>query len=150
MPKIILLIALFLITNYSYTQVKKNNIVSISTGYNNATISAGMKGLFVQASIARKIVKPISLRFSLGFAKSTNFPKSFNYELAPFKIEDLTLYPFATSNLDLWNLVKDKNYWEIDAFDLTEATNMYCCLNADIKLFKIKKFHLIPQLELII
>lgn len=112
--------------------------VEFVSGYNSATISKGMNGMYFQSSIGSQIYPYLSVRLTLGMAKSSNFPKKFDHDCTSFNASDTLLSSFKY-NQDLWNLVKDLNPITVVYFDLTSATNIYLGANADINIIKIKK-----------
>jgi hypothetical protein len=128
----------FVVSFKCYAQQHKPLSVEFISGYNNATISKGMKGFYIQAGALKEGLSFLNYRVSLGIAKSSSFPIGFDYDCIPYDAKD-SLGNINSKNGGLAKLVKTLDVERIGAFQLVEATNIYLGLNTDIKLFKLQK-----------
>jgi hypothetical protein len=139
LKKTILASSLFLVFGLkSSAQHLQTYNVEFVSGYNNTTISKGMNGFYFQSSLSKQLLPLVSVRLTLGMAKSSNFPKKFDHDCTSFNASDTLLSSFKY-NQDLWKLVKDLSPITVVNFDLTSATNIYLGVNADVNIIKIQK-----------
>jgi len=121
-----------------FAQQHKPISVEFISGYNNATISKGMKGFYIQAGALKEGLSFLNYRVSLGIAKSSSFPIGFDNDCIPYDSKD-SLRIINSKNGGLVKLVKSLGVERVGTFELVEATNIYLGLNADLKLLKLKK-----------
>jgi hypothetical protein len=143
MNKNLVLVSLvFLLLSFKcFSQQHKPLIVELISGYNNATISKGMKGFYFQTSIKKDFLPYLSFRLALGMTRSNDFPSTFDGECIPFDAND----PACLNNKfqqDLWNLVKNLDVFQVRQFGLTEVTNSYLGFNTDVRFLKISRMSL--------
>jgi hypothetical protein len=131
------LVSLILSINCIAQQHKPLSVEFIS-GYNNTTISKGMKGFYIQTGALKEGFSFLNYRVSLGIAKSSSFPIGFDNDSAPYDAKD-SLRTINSKNGGLVKLVKSLSAERIGTFELVEATNIYLGFNADLKLLKLKK-----------
>jgi len=124
-----------------FEQQHKPISVEVISGYNNATISNGMKGFYFQTSIKKDFLPFLSFRLALGMTRSNDFPSTFDGECIPFDANDPTCLNNKFQQ-DLWNLVKNLDFFQVRQFGLTEVSNSYLGINTDVRFLKISRMSL--------
>jgi hypothetical protein len=135
----VLLSMFFFVTNTFAQRSKQSLEYTITSGYHIVTPGPVAKGFFIQSSIAYQPEPIVTLSFSANLAKASNYPKGkFEAPVSEFVVwRDTIGYEPSI----LYNLLKDKSLTEVMKFRLTQVTNLYLSLNADVNIINNRNYN---------